>query len=92
MRKLHQDLPELKPPFCADSAQPNSPAACHWCLESPPAFDGVRALYQMEGAIQEAIHSLKYWELKAAAPELAELLAQYPTDHPMSGDLLVPVP
>ena len=46
----------------------------------------------MEGAIQEAIHTLKYWGLKAAAPELAELLAQYPTDHPMSGDLLVPVP
>jgi len=61
-------------------------------LESPPAFDGVRAPYQREGTIQEAIHSLKYRGLKAAAPELAELLAQYLAEHPMAGDLLVPVP
>ena len=85
-------LPELNPPYCPICAQPNAPATCHWCLESPPAFDGVRAPYQMEGTIQEAIHSLKYRGLKAAAPELAELLAQYLAEHPMAGDLLVPVP
>ena len=66
-----EDLPELKPPYCAVCAQPNSPAVCHWCLESPLAFDGVRAPYHMERAIQEATHSLKYRGLKAAAPELA---------------------
>ena len=46
----------------------------------------------MEGTVKEAIHSLKYRGLKAAAPELAGLLAHYLSKHPMPGDLLVPVP
>ena len=85
-------LPVLKPPYCAVCAQPNAPATCDTCFESPPAFDGVRAPYQMEGTIQEAIHSLKYRGLKAAAPELAELLARYLAENPIPGDLLMPVP
>ena len=85
-------LPELKPPFCRVCAQPNALATCHWCLESPPAFDGVRAPYRMEGTVKEAIHNLKYRGLKAAAPELAELLADYLEEHPMPGDVLTPVP
>ena len=42
----------------------------------------------MERTIQDAIHSLKYRGLKAAAPELAELLARYLAEHPIP----VPVP
>ncbi len=85
-------LPELKPPFCRVCAQPNAPSTCHWCLESPPAFDGIRAPYEMEGTVKEAVHNLKYRGLKAAAPELAELLANYLKEHPMPGDVLTPVP
>jgi predicted amidophosphoribosyltransferase len=64
-------LPKLTPAFCRVCAQPNDPATCHSCLESPPALDGIRAPYEMEGTIKEAIHNLKYRGLKAAAPELA---------------------
>ena len=78
-----ETLPELNPPYCAVYAQANAPETCHMCLESPPAFDGVRAPYQMEGTTQDAIHSLKYQGLKAAAPELAELLARYLAEHPI---------
>ena len=85
-------LPKLTPPFCRVCAQPNAPATCHWCLESPPAFDGIRAPYEMEGKVKEAIHNLKYHGLKAAAPELAELLASYLAEHPMPGDVLTPEP
>ena len=81
-------LPELNPPYCAVCAQPNAPATCHMCLESPPAFDGVRAPYQMEEIIQDAIHSLKYRGLKAAAPELARYLAE----HHISVNIFIPVP
>ena len=42
----------------------------------------------MERTIQDAIHSLKHRGLKAAAPELAELLARYLAEHPIP----VPVP
>ena len=85
-------LPELKPPFCRVCAQPNAPATCHWCLESPPAFNGIRVPYEMEGTVKEAIHNLKYRGLKAATPELAELLANYLEEHPMPGEVLTPVP
>ena len=85
-------LPELNPPSCAVCAQPNAPATCHMCLESPPAFYGVRAPYQMEGTIQDAIHSLKYRGLKAVAPELAELLARYLAEHPIPENIFIPVP
>ena len=85
-------LSELNPPACAVCAQPNAPATCHMCLESPPAFDGVRVPYQMEGTIQDAIHSLKYRGLKAAAPELAELLARYLAEHPIPENIFIPVP
>lgn len=87
-----ESLPELKPPFCRVCAQPNAPATCHWCLESPPAFNGIRAPYRMEGTVKEAIHNLKYRGLKAAAPELAELLTTYLAENPIPGDVLVPVP
>ena len=46
----------------------------------------------MEGTVKEAIHNMKYRGLKAAAPELAELLANYLEEHPMPGDVLTPVP
>jgi ComF family protein len=85
-------LLELTPPYCLICAHPNAPATCDWCLESPPAFDGIRAPYRMEGAIKEAVHHLKYRGLKAAAPELAELLARYFAEHPVPGDVLIPVP
>ena len=35
---------------------------------------------------------MKYRGLKTAAPELAELLANYFAEHPMPGDVLAPVP
>ena len=85
-------LPELTPPYCPVCAQPNAPETCQSCLEIPPSFNGIRAPYRMEGNIKEAIHHLKYRGLKAAAPELAELLVRYLAEHPVPGDLLIPVP
>jgi len=46
----------------------------------------------MEGAIKEAIHAFKYRNIRAAAPELGQLLAQYLEAHPMPGEVLAPVP
>jgi ComF family protein len=46
----------------------------------------------MEGAIKEAIHAFKYRNIRVAAPELGQLLAQYLEAHPMPGEVLVPVP
>ena len=46
----------------------------------------------MEGTAREAIHSLKYRNLKAVAPTLGQLLAQYMESVTVPGAVLVPVP
>jgi ComF family protein len=46
----------------------------------------------MSGPIREGVHLLKYQGVRAAAPELARLLAQYLAAHPMPADLISPVP
>ena len=46
----------------------------------------------MEGVVQDAIHGLKYRGLRALAPELGVLLAQFLESHPLPADIVVPVP
>jgi ComF family protein len=87
-----EGLPRLSPPFCPLCAQPGPAGRCRWCAASPPAVDGIRAPFRMEGAIREAIHGFKYRGLRAAAPQLAQLLADYLEGNPLPGDVLVPVP
>ena len=65
---------------------------CRWCQQSPLSIDGIRAPYLMQGPIREGIHSLKYRGVRAAAPELGRLLAQYLAGHAVPGDIIVPVP
>ena len=45
----------------------------------------------MEGAIRDAIHALKYRNLRAAAPTLGRLLANWLESTPVPGEALVPV-
>jgi ComF family protein len=42
--------------------------------------------------MREAIHELKYRNIRALAAPLAALLGDYLTHHPVPGDVLVPVP
>lgn len=46
----------------------------------------------MDGVVRKAIHQLKYRNLKAIAPCLAELLADYLSSHSLPGEALVCVP
>ena len=85
------DLPRLKTPYCRICAEPNVRALCRWCSGIAPAFDGLRAPYLMEGCIREAVHALKYRGVRAAAPQLAELLADFLESHSIPGEEFVPV-
>ena len=85
-------LNKLIPPFCTVCAQPSARSLCNWCRRTPLAIDGLRAPYLMQGPIQQAIYSLKYRSVRAIAPELAQLLAQFIMRRRITGDLLVPVP
>ena len=85
-------LAKLTPPYCRICASPHSQSPCRWCAEKAPAVDGVRAPFLMEGAVQQAIFSLKYRGIRAAAPELAKLLAGYMAEGRTPGDVMVAVP
>ena len=82
--------PTLDRPYCGKCGQPGAHQETCGC--GPLAVDGIRAPYLLDGAIREAIHGLKYRNLRAAAPRLGGLLAVWMEKAPVDGDLLVPVP
>ena len=84
-------LPRLKTPYCRVCAEPNARSLCRWCSSIAPAFDGLRAPFLMEGPLREAVHALKYRGVRAAAPQLADLLADFLKSHSVPGEELVPV-
>ena len=88
-----EGLPHLVPPFCLRCSQPIAHGdVCRRCVDSPLAIDGIAAPFRMEGAAREAVHRLKYNNLRAAAPVMGELLADFLTVRQIHGDVLIPVP
>ena len=89
-----EELPRLEPPFCFLCARPGRlmMRLCPRCWERPLEIDGVRAPYRMEGAIREAVHALKYQNVRAVACTLGQLLADFIADTAPPADVLVPVP
>ena len=61
-------------------------------LASPLAIDSIRTPRLMEGTIREAVHRLKYNNLRAIAPTLGRLLADFLDSQQVPGQVLVPVP
>ena len=89
-----ETLPVLKPPFCFLCSEPSSlvMGLCRNCRAEPLQIEGIRAPYRMEGAIRQAVHALKYQGVRAMAPTLGQLLAQFLTKEGLAADLLVAVP
>ena len=86
-------MSRLGPPYCQICAHPApSGKLCGECAAAPPAIDGIRAPYLMEGALREGIHALKYRNLRAATPTLGGLLGRWLQSSRIPGELLVPVP
>ena len=85
-------LPALLPPFCEVCAVPGDFIRCPPCRDATPSFDGIRAPFLYAGAIRQAVLSFKYGGVRAAAPQLGGMLADYLQDHPLPGDLATAVP
>ncbi len=56
------------------------------------ALASTTGAYRFDGAVREAIHTLKYEGRARAATVLGDLLAAYVHAHPLPADLIVPVP
>ena len=80
-------------PICPKCGRPQaSGIVCPSCRQRQTEIDGIRSLFRFDGVMRKVIHQLKYQNLKAISPCLAELLADYLKSNPLSGDAIVPVP
>jgi len=83
----------LLPPLCPKCGRPQaSGIVCPSCRQRQTEIDGIRSPFRFDEVIRKAIHQLKYHNLKAISPCLAELLAGYLQSNPLPGEIIVPVP
>jgi len=86
-------LPRLLPPLCPNCGRPQaSGIVCPDCRRRQTEIDGIRSPFRFDEVIRKAIHQLKYQNLKAISPCLAELLADYLRSNPLPGEALICVP
>lgn len=65
---------------------------CSECVHWQSNIDGIRSPFRFEGTIRQAVHQLKYKNVRALAPTLAMLMYEYLAVHQLPADVLVPVP
>ena len=88
-----QLLSPIMPPVCPTCGRPQPGGMlCPGCVSWPAEIDGIRSPFVFGGVMRQAIHELKYRNLRALAAPLAELLHDYFMAHPVPGEVLVPVP
>ncbi|MDH5696342.1 MAG: ComF family protein [Dehalococcoidia bacterium] len=88
-----QSLTRIIPPLCPKCGRPQSNAIlCPNCVGWQSEIEGIRSPFRFEGAMRQAIHQLKYSNLRALAVLLAQLLYNYLISNPVLGEVLVPVP
>jgi len=78
---------------CPGCGRPGAARGCLPCLrQSMRALDAICAAFAHDGPARELVHALKYDKVFAAAPVLAEGMAEALWDWREAFDLLVPVP
>lgn len=88
-----EELPTLELPYCFLCARPEQLVLglCSRCRGRSLEMEGICSPYRMEGVIREAVHALKYQGVRALAPTLGGLLADYVSCNPMPVNVLVAV-
>ena len=86
-------LSMLAPPVCPKCGRPqHNGLLCSDCTDKHTDIDGIRSPFIFEGVIRQAIHNLKYHNIRALAESLAVFLNNYIVDNPIPSEVLVPVP
>jgi ComF family protein len=86
-------LPKLVPPLCPKCGRPQSSGiVCPDCVSWKAHIDGIRSPFRFEGLARQAVHQLKYKNLRSLAQTLADLMSQYLAQNPMPADVIMPVP
>ena len=88
-----QSLPRIMPPLCPRCGKPQpSGILCPGCVGWQTELEGIRSPFRFDGVIRQAIHQLKYRNLRALVVPLARLLMDYLITNPVPGEVLVAVP
>lgn len=88
-----RQLSFISPPVCDICGRPLTvDGTCPGCIGKDAVIDGIRAPFLFGGVIRQAVHQLKYNNLKVVAPLLAGFLHEFLMENPMPGNVLVPVP
>jgi competence protein ComFC len=91
--KCIRSLTRLHPPVCPKCGRPQaSGVLCPSCVTWDNAIDGIRAPFRFDGTMRDAIHHLKYRNLRILARPLAELMREFLERYPVQADVMVPVP
>ena len=88
-----RSLPRIMPPLCPRCGKPQpSGILCSGCVGWQAEIDGIRSPFRFDGVMRQAIHQLKYRNLRALAQPLTGLLQDYLVTNPVPGEVMVPVP
>ncbi len=88
-----KSLPGISPPICPKCGRPQaSGLLCPGCTSWHSSIDGIRSPLKFEGVVREAIHQLKYKNLRSLAKPLTVFLYNCWRDQSIPGEVLVPVP
>ncbi|MFC1912908.1 ComF family protein [Chloroflexota bacterium] len=86
-------ITRIVPPLCPRCGKPQiSGILCPGCTNWRTEIDGIRSPFQFDRVIRQAVHQLKYKNLRALAAPLATLLNDYLITRPIPREVLVPVP
>lgn len=86
-------LSRIAPPLCPRCGRPQpSGILCPTCVSWSAKIDGIRSPFRFDGIMRQAIHQLKYRNLRALAVTLSQLLKDYLVANPIPAEALVPVP
>ncbi len=92
-QSCRRSLPGIVPPLCPRCGRPQpSGVLCPSCVSWQAQIDGIRSPFRFDGAIRQAIHQLKYRNVRALASPLSQLLKEYLLANTIPGEVLVPVP
>ena len=88
-----QSLPRIMPPICPKCGRPQpSGILCQGCVRWQTEIDGIRSPFIFDGVMRQAIHQLKYQNLRALSALLAQMIWDYLVANPVPAEVLVPVP
>ncbi len=89
----YRSLPRIMPPICPKCGKPQSSGIlCPGCIGRQTEIDGIRSPFRFDGVMRQAIHQLKYRNLRTLSVPLSELLKDYLATNPVPGQVMVPVP